>query len=233
MAYQVAKFNATDVVFTDVNNPGATGTVPVSMNLVIRARYVPTGASNCNPNDPRGGIVFNVDCPFDNLTRVRGARQSFGAQFTEFETLVDFPNDGSPTPVTSPSSVVNLGQARTLHMDVEGTGTTQYCDRPPAAIGSVDDFIEVGLPRGTPVFNLPAGFTANSVHANIVNNIWQGPCPADYNGDGFVDGIDYDQFNNDFESTDPIQQRHADYNYDGFVDGIDYDQFNNDFEAGC
>ena len=57
-------------------------------------------------------------------------------------------------------------------------------------------------------------------------------CPADYNGDLFVDGIDYDQFNNDFESSDPDQQRNADYNGDGFVDGIDYDQFNNAFEHG-
>jgi hypothetical protein len=54
-------------------------------------------------------------------------------------------------------------------------------------------------------------------------------CPADYHPDGFVDGIDYDRFNIDFESGDP----RADYNLDGFVDGIDYDEFNNDFEAGC
>jgi hypothetical protein len=54
-------------------------------------------------------------------------------------------------------------------------------------------------------------------------------CPADYNGDGFVDGIDYDLFNNDFEAGSMA----ADYNGDGFVDGIDYDLFNNDFEAGC
>jgi probable HAF family extracellular repeat protein len=54
-------------------------------------------------------------------------------------------------------------------------------------------------------------------------------CDADYNSDGFIDGIDYDLFNNAFESGDMA----ADYNLDGFVDGIDYDQFNNDFEAGC
>jgi hypothetical protein len=54
-------------------------------------------------------------------------------------------------------------------------------------------------------------------------------CAADFNHDGFVDGIDYDQFNNAFESGDLS----ADYNGDGFVDGIDYDMFNNDFESGC
>jgi hypothetical protein len=62
----------------------------------------------------------------------------------------------------------------------------------------------------------------------VVSVGW-GLCPADINGDGFVDGIDYDTFNNDFEAGSPA----ADYNGDGFVDGIDYDSFNNDFEAGC
>lgn len=59
------------------------------------------------------------------------------------------------------------------------------------------------------------------------------PCRADYNHDGFLDGIDYDLFNNDYENPDPEQQIRADYNGDGFVDGIDYDLFNNDFAAGC
>ena len=54
-------------------------------------------------------------------------------------------------------------------------------------------------------------------------------CPADFNHDGFVDGIDYDTFNNAFETGDLS----ADFNQDGFVDGIDYDQFNNRFESGC
>jgi hypothetical protein len=58
-------------------------------------------------------------------------------------------------------------------------------------------------------------------------------CPADYNRDGFVDGIDADQFNNDFESTDPAAQSRADFNDDCFVDGIDADMFNNEFESPC
>jgi hypothetical protein len=53
-------------------------------------------------------------------------------------------------------------------------------------------------------------------------------CAADINKDGFVDGIDYDQFNNMFEAGNIG----ADYNGDCFVDGIDYDTFNNDFETG-
>jgi hypothetical protein len=55
------------------------------------------------------------------------------------------------------------------------------------------------------------------------------PCMADVNGDGFVDGIDYDLFNLAFETGNAS----ADVNHDGFVDGIDYDGFNREFEAGC
>jgi hypothetical protein len=52
---------------------------------------------------------------------------------------------------------------------------------------------------------------------------------GDFNGDGFIDGIDYDQFVLAFESADES----ADFNGDGFVDGIDYDGFMAAFERGC
>lgn len=55
------------------------------------------------------------------------------------------------------------------------------------------------------------------------------PCPADFNHDFFVDGLDSDQFNNEFD----VGSGAADFNGDGFVDGIDYDSFMNAFEIPC
>ncbi|MCC6229007.1 MAG: hypothetical protein IT432_07255 [Phycisphaerales bacterium] len=57
----------------------------------------------------------------------------------------------------------------------------------------------------------------------------QPPCPADFNGDGFVNGLDYDEFASAFEAGDPD----ADFDQNGFVNGIDYDLFASHFEAGC
>jgi hypothetical protein len=54
-------------------------------------------------------------------------------------------------------------------------------------------------------------------------------CPADYNNDGFVDGIDADSFNNAFEAGSSC----SDLNGDCFVDGIDSDYFANEFESAC
>jgi len=53
--------------------------------------------------------------------------------------------------------------------------------------------------------------------------------PADFNGDGFVSGDDFDEFVALFEVGDPA----ADFNGDTFVSGDDFDDFTLHFEAGC
>ena len=74
---------------------------------------------------------------------------------------------------------------------------------------------------------------SNSCGSAASTPVTAATCQVDINCDGFVDGIDYDLFNNAFESPDLGQQILADYNGDGFVDGIDSDAFNNAFETGC
>ena len=59
------------------------------------------------------------------------------------------------------------------------------------------------------------------------------PCTADFNGDGFVDFFDYDDFVSCFETGACPPGRTADVNGDDFVDFFDYDDFVTQFEAGC
>ncbi|MCC6230589.1 MAG: hypothetical protein IT432_15360 [Phycisphaerales bacterium] len=54
-------------------------------------------------------------------------------------------------------------------------------------------------------------------------------CPSDFDGNGFVNALDYDQFSGVFEEGGP----EADINADGFVNALDYDQFASAFEEGC
>ena len=61
----------------------------------------------------------------------------------------------------------------------------------------------------------------------------QEPCPADFNGDGFLDFFDYDAFVSCFEEGVCPPGRSADFNGDGFADFFDYDAFVEAFEAGC
>ncbi len=57
--------------------------------------------------------------------------------------------------------------------------------------------------------------------------------PADFNGDGFVDFFDYDNYVECFEVGSCPAGRTADFNNDGFADFFDYDDFVGEFEAGC
>ena len=57
--------------------------------------------------------------------------------------------------------------------------------------------------------------------------------PGDYNGDGFPDFFDYDEFVQCFESGICPPGTDADFNRDGFVDFFDYDAFVVAFESGC
>jgi hypothetical protein len=57
-------------------------------------------------------------------------------------------------------------------------------------------------------------------------------CSADFNGDGFLDFFDYDNFVECFE-IEVCGGGSADFNSDGFVDFFDYDDFVLAFETGC
>lgn len=59
------------------------------------------------------------------------------------------------------------------------------------------------------------------------------PCLADFNEDGFVDFIDYDDFVMCFEGVACPAGKTADVNGDGFVDFFDYDDFVAAFKSGC
>jgi len=54
-------------------------------------------------------------------------------------------------------------------------------------------------------------------------------CPSDFNGDGFVNGDDFDAYTAAFEAGNIS----ADFNNDGFVSGDDFDGYTAAFAAGC
>lgn len=54
-------------------------------------------------------------------------------------------------------------------------------------------------------------------------------CPSDFDGDGFLTGIDFDIFVHAFEEGDMS----ADFNGDGLLTGVDFDLFVHAYGAGC
>lgn len=67
----------------------------------------------------------------------------------------------------------------------------------------------------------PDGFTRGFLLTPI--------CRPDFDGDGFVTGVDYDLYVAAFEAGDSS----ADFDDDGFISGIDFDLYVQTYEAGC
>ena len=73
---------------------------------------------------------------------------------------------------------------------------------------------------------------------SLTGGFWAGaggppPCSADFNGDGFLDFFDYDDYVSCFETGVCPPGKTADFNGDGFADFFDYDDFVAAFEVGC
>ena len=88
----------------------------------------------------------------------------------------------------------------------------------PGDAGSYDCLI--ALPCGSRA-SLPADLTITAC------------CPADFNGDGFLDFFDYADFTACFEAGACPPGLTADFNGDRFVDFFDYADFVAAFEVGC
>ncbi|MGQ0626925.1 MAG: EF-hand domain-containing protein [Phycisphaerales bacterium] len=71
----------------------------------------------------------------------------------------------------------------------------------------------------------------------IAGGFWIGSrrpaCPTDFNGDGFVEPGDLDEFITSYFSTDPAEVARCDFNADGFVEPGDLDEFITAFFEGC
>ncbi|MCC6229884.1 MAG: hypothetical protein IT432_11740 [Phycisphaerales bacterium] len=96
--------------------------------------------------------------------------------------------------------------------------------------GSGNDYLsnQVGgsLPEGYGNLGEPNLIDFSVIDGNQYITI---PCPADFNRDGFVNALDYDEFASLFEAGDIG----ADFNHDGFANALDYDAYASHFELGC
>ena len=91
---------------------------------------------------------------------------------------------------------------------------------------TVRSFHAYCLPKGyTPVDPLDI-FTELGV---TPGELYAVECWGDYNGDGFVNGDDFDSFVDDFEAG----ERYCDFNGDGYVNGLDFDLYMPHWLAGC
>jgi hypothetical protein len=103
----------------------------------------------------------------------------------------------------------------------------------PALGGAPNDayaaFVEIAVAAGA----FPESIAEALIDDLVVSGTLASGCSADFNGDGFLDFFDYDDFVSCFETGICPPGKSADFNGDAFVDFFDYDDFVNAFETGC
>jgi hypothetical protein len=127
--------------------------------------------------------------------------------------------------------------------DIDHTGTAFRCHHADGTIssfsiettgsgGRIGELVGVWRNNKPPIVRVEMDASGDGVWG-IDDIMWIVSCPADFNGDGFLDFFDYDDYVNCFETGACPPGRTADFNGDGFADFFDYDAFVTAFEQGC
>jgi hypothetical protein len=115
-------------------------------------------------------------------------------------------------------------------------GTQIACNDDNDACGefSLQSSLTFPATSGTTYVVVVGGYlTTGEGPGNISISCVAPPCPADFNGDGFLDFFDYDAYVECFETEVCPPGKSADFNGDTFVDFFDYDEYVAAFETGC
>lgn len=139
--------------------------------------------------------------------------------------LLDIDLDGCGS-----SDVLHVSGTATLGGTLRLTATHGYIPRHGQRVTIVQCPSVSGSFSSIEVFNFPAGFTAVTfITTEGCGILIQADCIADFDGDGFVSGADFDGFVQAFEEGTGA----ADIDADCFITGTDFDRYVHFFEQGC
>ncbi len=247
---RTARYTGDEGFTVDTNSPGNNGSFYVNAYSLVFDIYVPSAGDRSdylpffNTNDNNNN---DADAYFDftNLSAGIGALGYSPASSIQLDTWmrVAFVYDLQRTAANSFHAIYLNGTE--IH---RRTGFGGFDGR--FALYSTTD----GDPVDTiHLFTEPDGLYTSEAFVNSVyfvdrrlsaaeigrlggpdaNGIYPPSCPADFNGDGFVDFFDFDDFVLCFEGGACPPALTADFNEDGFVDFFDFDDFVLAFETGC
>lgn len=215
----VAQYSFDDVVIS-----GPAGNVLISVNIHVSGSQILNASANGISNS-------NLTISFyKNDSQMNGARHAYYISngtltndHTGFLTNFDgddvVKSDPFPVPANTPFKLTvgisaNASVSSFFPNSSNSTSTTDFSHT-------------LTFATDRPVFQLPAGYTANSAQAGIINNTFSLPCPADFNHDSQVDDGDFTIFvagYNTLDCADPTMTPGcpADLNHDNFADDADF-----------
>jgi PKD repeat protein len=143
----------------------------------------------------------------------------------------------APTFIENPADAAGcLDGSITLTARATGSGPLTYTwRRDGQAIGATGRTLTLSnlTAANAGTYDVVVRNTCNSATSTPAVVTVTNCCPTDFNGDGFLDFFDYNDYVTCFEGDTCPSGKTADFNSDGFVDFFDYDAFVAAFEVGC
>ncbi len=169
---------------------------------------------------PNIGALSNSPAPGTEILTLRKADGTV-------VDVVNYDDDGTIWPADAAAAAPGLGTGWSIYL-LPGHYNADDNDLGSNWAASLQGIDGADINTQTAIFN---GFDIGSpgVLAGIADPGCGPTCPADFNGDGFVTGDDFDAFVIEFEAGNIS----ADFDADGFVTGDDFDAYVLAFEVGC
>lgn len=191
-------------------------------------------AGSCGAATLATGNGVSIPSPSVTTTYYARWETSCGNSTCASVTVTVLNDSAAPASASADRTQICPGDAGSILLNAAGgSGTTLNwyagsCGGSPIGSGAA---LSIPAPAVTTTYYARwEGSCGNSACASTTVTV---SSPADFNGDGFVDGFDYDDFVACFEGGGCPPGKSADFNNDGFVDGFDYDEYIAIFEAGC
>ena len=164
----------------------------------------------------------------DVVAELRSGSDPSGPALATF--IVPALDPAGPTAATlTPDAAVVLkpGEAYWLVLGCATTGSFGWAYAEGNGYVGKGSFLEYAYSEDSGVSWWIAG--TDNPHQLRVNVTTGCLCPADFDCDGFITGVDFDLYVQAFENGDAS----ADFDGDTFITGVDFDLYVQAFEAGC
>lgn len=195
-----------------------------------------------NPYRPEGIAALDIDKDGDMDLAV------VASDDTVVNQVALFRNTGGTFGTAQFRPTGGIDASEIVAADLDGDGDTDLAvthttsntvavlDNVAGVLGAPAAMSTGAFPGGLAIGNVVGSNALDIIVSNRDSNTVQvfvndatNQCPSDFNGDGFVNGDDFDAYVLEFVNGALA----ADFNGDGFTTGDDYDAFATAFQAGC
>ncbi len=179
-----AHFRIDDLVISNIDNPGDASPILVSMNFRLDGSFAFSGTLTDKPNLNRAGVRvrdysafgFIQDSGFYNIYGGPEEDVFAGGIFASLGRTEFISGDFATPPRT-----FQVGVPQVFGLELIASASTNTSMAEPR-FSRADFANTLAFAPGMPVFNLPAGYTANSVGGHVVNNVFLPPAVPEPSG---------------------------------------------------